>query len=136
MFSDFHRRMSQLFAEIEGVYDGVAPPISQPSGPPINLHDAGETLVMRVQVPGMVAEDIHIHGNQEMVTIRGERRDERPANFNSHRRERGSIQFSRSFTLPCRVDLERTNAMVKDGLLTVRLTKDTEAMPRQIMVKR
>ena len=53
----------------------------------------------------------------------------------NHRRERGSVRFSRSFSLPCPVDPEKASATVKDGILTVRLEKAPEARPRQITVK-
>jgi HSP20 family protein len=49
--------------------------------------------------------------------------------------ERPSVEFSRSFTLPCRVNGDRVSALVRNGLLTVTLEKATDAMPRQIAVK-
>jgi HSP20 family protein len=45
------------------------------------------------------------------------------------------VKFSRSFTLPSKVDLEKTSATVKDGVLTVKLAKAADAKPRQITVK-
>ena len=45
------------------------------------------------------------------------------------------MRFARSFTLPCRVDPERTVAVVQNGVLTVTLPKAAEAQPRQITVK-
>jgi len=45
------------------------------------------------------------------------------------------IQFQRTFSLPTRVDMEKTSAEVKDGILTVRMAKAAEAQPRQITVQ-
>ena len=45
------------------------------------------------------------------------------------------MKFNRSFTLPCRVDPEKSTAVVKNGVLSVTLEKAVEAKPRQIAVK-
>lgn len=135
MFNEFQRRMSEVFSDFEAVGPGITPSLGQSSWPPINIFDAGEQLVVRAQVPGMSAKDLQIQGHAEMLTVRGERRDETPKGYVAHRQERGTIQFSRSFTLPCKVDLERTTAVVVDGILTVNLTKAPEAKPRQIAIK-
>ena len=52
-----------------------------------------------------------------------------------HRQERTPIKFGRTFTLPCKIDPEKSSAVLKDGVLTVTLAKAPEAQPRQISVK-
>ncbi|MCK6588252.1 MAG: Hsp20/alpha crystallin family protein, partial [Polyangiaceae bacterium] len=71
----------------------------------------------------------------DVLTLKGERKSDAPQGYTAHRRERAPIQFARSFSLPCRVDLEKTSAVVKDGLLTVTMAKAPEAQPRQIQVQ-
>lgn len=58
-----------------------------------------------------------------MLTLKGERKSEAPKGYAAHRRERAPVQFSRSFALPCKVDLEKTTALIKDGVLTVTMAK-------------
>jgi len=58
-----------------------------------------------------------------------------PEGYSAHRQERPSVNFSRSFTLPCRVNADRTIGSVKDGVLTITLEKAADAMPRQIAIK-
>jgi len=103
--------------------------------PRTNLIDAGSNLVFTAEVPGLSEKDIKLTLNQEVLTVSGERKVQPPEGYSAHRQERPSISFSRSFTLPCRVNAERTNASVKDGILTVTLEKAADAMPRQIAIK-
>ena len=58
-----------------------------------------------------------------------------PSGYTAHRRERAPVQFARSFALPCKVDIEKTAAVIKDGVLTVTMAKAPEAQPRQIQVQ-
>ena len=58
-----------------------------------------------------------------------------PEGYSVHRRERADLKFSRSFALPVRVDWERVDASVVNGLLTVRMHKAPEAQPQQIAAK-
>ncbi len=51
-----------------------------------------------------------------------------------HRQERSPIRFSRSFTLPCKVDPDKSTAALKDGVLTVTLSKIPDEQPRQIAI--
>lgn len=135
VMDELQRRMNRLFEEYDwGRWPGF-PGLTTGTWPAVNLYDAGDDLVIRAQVPGMSEKDIQISGNQEVLTLSGERRVEVPEGYSVHRQERGTVKFSRSFTFPCRVNLEKATATVKDGLLTIKLAKAAEAKPRQIAVK-
>jgi HSP20 family protein len=135
MMDELQRRMNRLFHEYDERRAPAFPRLSMGTWPQVNLFDAGDELVIQAQVPGMSEKDFEITGNQEVLTISGERRVEHPEGYSVHRQERGGVKFSRSFTFPCKVDMEKTSAAVKDGLLTIRLAKAPEAKPRQITVK-
>lgn len=100
-----------------------------------DLWDSGEELVFTADVPGLSENDIHITLNQDILTISAERPVDVPEGYSAHRRERPSTRFSRSFSLPASVDAEKATALVKDGVLTVRLAKAPEARPRRISVQ-
>jgi len=135
VMDELQRRMSRLFDESDTARWPGSPRLTTGAWPAVNLYDAGDELVIKAQVPGLSEKDIQITGNQEVLTLSGERTVEVPEGYSVHRQERGSLKFSRSFTFPCKVDLEKTSATIKDGLLTVKLAKAAEAKPRQITVK-
>ena len=129
--------MDRVFADTSGGHlaEGRALPFSASAWPRTNLVDSGANLVLTAEVPGLSEQDINLTLNQDVLTISGERKVEPPEGYSAHRQERAAISFSRSFTLPCRVNTERANASVKNGILTVTLEKAAEAMPRQIAIK-
>ena len=103
--------------------------------PRANLIDAGSSLIVVAEVPGLSEQDIKITLNQDVLSISGEREVKAPEGYSVHRQERRSVRFSRSFALPCAVNADKTTASVKNGVLTVTLEKAANAMPRQIAVK-
>ena len=83
----------------------------------------------------MTEKDIQLSIHQDVLTLSGERKQEVPQGYFVHRQERAPLKFARSFTLPCKVDPEKSTATLKDGVLTITLPKAPEAQPRQISVK-
>lgn len=136
LLDEFQRRMNRLFNELAGY---STEPDREPwygaVWPPVNLYDTGKEVLVRAEVPGLTEKDILITGNQDTLTLSGERKVEVPEGYSVHRQERTAVRFSRSFTVPAKVDLEKASASVKNGLLTITLPKAPEAQPRQITVK-
>lgn len=134
---DFRRRMERLFQGTDtGQWGfGERAGFMTQAWPRTNLYDAGNDVVVMAEVPGMGQKDIQIHVTQDVLTLSGERTTEPPEGYAVYRKERGQVQFSRSLALPCKVDVEKTSATMKNGLLTVTLAKAAEAKPRQISVK-
>jgi HSP20 family protein len=132
LFTEMRRRMEEIFEDFgTGLNRGVALGV----WPRVNLWDRGESLMVTAEVPGLSDKDLTLTVNQDVLTIEGERRVDVPKNYAVHRQERVPVRFARSFALPCRIDAERAQAIVKDGVLTVTLPKAPEARPRQISVR-
>ena len=127
------QRMDEVFRDFDG------PPWSAgvlgSTWPAFEVRDAGDEIVLRADIPGLSEGDVSIDATQESLTIRGARNVRPPQGYTAHHQERRSLRFSRSFDLPCRVDLEGVQATLKDGVLTVRATKLPEARPKQISVR-
>jgi len=102
--------------------------------PPIGWKDTGPSLEIVVEVPGFTAEDLKVDVNREVLTVAGERKLSPPAGYRPLRRERGSVSFSRSISLPVPVDSEQVSASLKNGVLTLSLPKQAEVRPRSIPV--
>jgi HSP20 family protein len=154
-FSDFDRTfavMDQLRRRMDRLFDDYEPARSHDAlgatrtgdaerlwarsrWPQLSLADAGANLVLKVEVPGLSEKDVQLSIHQEVLTLSGERKSDTPEGYYVHRQERAPIKFARSFTLPCKVDPEKSSAALKDGVLTITLVKAPEAQPRQIAVK-
>jgi len=135
LLNDFRRRMDRAFGDAFGAGLDVPRVASVRTGWPLaNLVDTGPQLVLTAELPGLSERDVKLTLNQEVLTIAGERKNDVPEGYSVHRRERADVNFTRSFALPCRVNVERASASVKDGILTVTLDKAADAMPRQITV--
>jgi HSP20 family protein len=135
---DFERTLDELGAlrnEMNRLFDrGLRRFDGDAGAPRVALHDRGNELVIRAEVPGMKRDDLHITVEQGVVVLKGERKMQAPEGYAVHRQERGSYRFARSFALPCRVDAEQANAKLADGVLTLTLPKVPEEQPRQITV--
>lgn len=104
--------------------------------PAVDIYENEENeVVIKAELPEMKREDIGITFENNVLTIKGERKVEdvsRRENF--QRMERGYGSFTRSFTVPATVDAGRISAAYKDGVLTVRLPQREDAKPKQITV--
>jgi HSP20 family protein len=103
--------------------------------PRLSLWDEGRNLVLKADVPGLTEKDVQLQLTQDVLTVTGERRSDAPEGYSVHRQERVPARFSRSFTLPVKVDGAAITASLKDGVLTVTMPKAAESQPRQITVK-
>lgn len=130
---DLHRRMDQVFR-------GLAPEARIPivrgaEAPAVNVYDTGESLLVEAQLPGLTEEDVNIEATENTLTISGKRKVESPEGYTIHRRERADLEFARSLELPTKVDLDQVNATMKNGVLTLELTKQAEVRPRHISIQ-
>lgn len=103
--------------------------------PPVDVYEDENTIQVRMEVPGIEEKDIDIRLENQVLTVRGERKfekEEKEENF--HRIERRYGSFTRSFTLPAAVNAEDVTADYDKGVLKIRLAKRAEAKPKQIKV--
>lgn len=106
------------------------------SFPLMNVFGGDRESVLYAEVPGVEIEDLEITIDGTTLALKGERkvRSEIPEE-KFYRRERGAGPFGRSLELPHKVDGERVEATLKDGVLKIRLPKAPEAQPRRIEIK-
>lgn len=103
--------------------------------PAVDIYEQEGNIVLKAELPGVDAKNVDIHVENNVLTLRGERKfDHEVKRDNYHRVERTYGTFARSFTLPNVVDTERINAEYKDGVLRVTLPKKEEAKPKQISI--
>lgn len=104
--------------------------------PLLNVTEKPESFVVTAEIPGMVTDDLEIRIEGDTLTLKGERKPEAISGEASyHRRERAVGSFQRSLMLPRPVDAEKVGAVYKHGVLTITLTKEKPAQPKQISIK-
>lgn len=104
--------------------------------PSLDLSETKEALVAKVEVPGMDSKDIQISLQENLLTIKGEKRQEKEEKDERHHRvERSYGAFTRAVRLPVAVDAGKVNAAYKNGVLTITLPKTPAAKGTVIPVK-
>jgi HSP20 family protein len=104
-------------------------------GPALDVEEDQDGYTVHVELPGVSPADVEVSLEDNVLTVRGERRfyDEREAE-GFRRIERHFGRFHRTVRLPDRVATDRVRASHKDGVLTVVVPKAEEAKPRRIEV--
>jgi HSP20 family protein len=105
--------------------------------PEVDISEEPDHYRIKADVPGMNKEDIKISVENGILSISGEKKDERSENKSGtyHHFERSYGSFLRSFKLPDNVDDTSIDASYKNGVLEVALRKNEKAKPRSIEVR-
>ncbi len=103
--------------------------------PSVDIYENKDQIVLEAELPGMKQEDFDLAIENNVITLRGERRFEKTDETdNYHRVERSYGAFTRSFTLPQSVSADDARAEYSNGVLRVTLPKREEAKTRRIEV--
>jgi HSP20 family protein len=103
--------------------------------PAVDIYETENELVIKADLPDINEKDLDVRVENNMLTIRGERKFEQKVKEDNYLRiERTYGSFSRSFSLPNTVNTESIHAEYKNGVLTVQLPKRAESKPRQVKV--
>jgi HSP20 family protein len=133
-WGNLQEHMSRLFEDtlFRGRTDGSALTTWAPRA---DIYETEGELVVKVDLPDVNEKDLDIRVENNILTIRGERKfEEKVSQDNYLRVERAYGSFSRSFALGNTVNTEAIKAEYHNGVLTVRVPKREEAKPKQIKV--
>jgi HSP20 family protein len=104
--------------------------------PACDVFEDKDAVKLVAEIPGVTPEDVKISLVNNLLTIRGEKRQwDEDQNERMHRCERSYGAFERTFALPNTVDPDRITATYEHGLLTVSIPKAERARPREIPVQ-
>jgi|SRR5690606_15327095 HSP20 family protein len=104
--------------------------------PPVELAEMDDKLVLTAELPGMKRKDIQVTLDGDVLTIRGEKKEEREEKEKRyHLWERRYGTFERSFSLPRTVDPQGIRARFEDGVLTIEMPKSKQARGQRIEVE-
>jgi HSP20 family protein len=104
--------------------------------PACDVFEDKEAVKIVAEVPGVRPEDVKISLENNLLTIRGEKKQEAEERTERvHRYERSYGSFERSFALPSTVDPDKIQATYANGVLTVTVPKAERARPREISIR-
>jgi HSP20 family protein len=102
----------------------------------VDISENKDSIHVDVEIPGMKKEDIKISLENNVLMLKGEKKQEREINEeNCHRLERRYGSFVRSFELPMPVQADKIKASYKNGVLHVELPKAEEVKPKEIPIE-
>jgi HSP20 family protein len=146
---NFRREMESLHREMDRLFEGLW---SESFGasllpevwargeivPQLDVSEDDKSFAVRVDLPGLDEKDVEVTLSDRVLTVRGEKKEEKEAKEKDYyRRERAYGTFRRSIEIPAAVDATKIEASFTKGVLTIRLPKTKEAQEKvkQIEVK-
>jgi len=105
--------------------------------PTVDIEESDNFYLIRADVPGVDKKDINVHMDKGVLSITGEKHEEKETGKGTkrHRTERYSGSFARRFTLPGSIKADKIDASYKDGVLSLMIPKAEEAKPKSIDIK-
>ena len=103
--------------------------------PAVDIYETEQELVLKADLPEVIQQEIDIRIENNMLTIRGERKfHNEVSQANYLRIERAYGPFTRSFSLPNTINTEAIKADYHNGVLSIRMPKREESRPKQIRI--
>jgi HSP20 family protein len=134
------RELDEVTNRLASMFDdtGVRRPNGTMWAPQVNVAETADEVVLTAELPGMSREQVTIELEQNVLTIAGEKVEERTEGEEQryHLWERTYGSFHRSFSLPRPVNGEDATARFENGVLEIRLPKAPEAKGRKIEISK
>ncbi len=131
-----YRRLSSLRQAMDRLFEEEfeRAPAEREMTLALDVRAEDDAYVIRALVPGLSAEDLHIEILNNTLSIRGEFKAEGKENQNYLVNELPVGKFARVITLPTALEPAKTEATIKDGVLTLRVPKAEAHRPKAIKV--
>lgn len=129
--------LGQFKRDMELLFDSLRRDMGMPraggAGPRISVEETEDSVVILAETPGYGIENLSVSLEEDVLTLRGERREEAPNGEGDAVTRAHS--FSQSLRLPCVVEADRADAVFKDGQLRIILPRRPPRGPRNVCVK-
>jgi HSP20 family protein len=103
--------------------------------PSVDITETKDEVIVKAEVPGMTREDISISLQENVLTLKGEKKQEKEEKGKTfYRMERSYGSFARSFPLPTAVLPGKVKAVCKDGILQITLPKAEKVKSNEISI--
>jgi HSP20 family protein len=128
------REMERLFSRYRSDF-GIGT-WEDEAGPFLDLSETKDTLVLRVDLPGVDSKDLDISISGDRLTLKGRRHEETVKDTGRyHTVERRFGSFSRTLNIPCKVRMDDIQATLKDGTLEIIMPKCGPEEPKGIKIQ-
>jgi HSP20 family protein len=124
--NNFRNRVRDLFEDEENHENN--------SHPLTNVFDNGEALIVKMELPAVLEEEMDISLLQNILTIEVNKEKPVPEGYKVHRKERTGFNFKWRYKLPYKIDNTKVNAKLENGVLTLTMEKHAEEKPRTIKI--
>lgn len=136
----FRSPLPGLRRELEDVFASMWPEgegwFAQVEVPTADMSETDNAVEVRMDLPGVKPEEIHIELDGDVLTISGEKKEEKEEKGKTfHRIERFQGKFARSMRMPAEVAMDKVEAKIHEGVLTVTLPKTEVSKAHKIEVQ-
>jgi HSP20 family protein len=128
------------FRTMDMLFDAIMPPgprathfTRKPAR--LSLDDGEQAFTLRAELPGLAPDALQLSVGDDWIELSVKRELQVPEGYVPLRRERSAYEFERRINLPKRIDTDKVQATLRDGLLTVTAPKHVSVQPRQIEIK-
>ncbi len=101
--------------------------------PAVDIYENDDEILLHADMPGVEKDDIKVNIDNGKLELSGVRK--LVTNGAVDWEEFGDVEFSRSFSVPQAIDVNKVNAQLRDGVLYLHLPKSDNAKPRQIAIQ-
>lgn len=103
--------------------------------PSVDIFETEHAIILEAELPGVIREDINVEVENNVLTLKGERKDIREVEEDCYyRRERIVGRFHRAFTLPMDINHDQIKANFQNGILRLEVPKPEEKKPKKIAI--
>ncbi len=133
VFSRLRREMNEIFEKFAADFDGVLMPskgfgaLAGSMSPKFDVAETDEAFEVTAELPGIDEKNIDVSLDENVLTVKGEKKEEHEDKKKLHVSERSYGFFERSFSVPSGIDAAKVKAEFKKGVLKIRLPKTEQA---------
>ena len=128
-------RMNRLFDDAGRGWRPEEPSATTTWSPAVDIFETENEIMVQAELPGVDRKDLTLNLENNVLTLKGERRFEKETKQENYDRiERSYGAFSRAFSIPAIVDEEKIRADYKEGILKIALPKKEQVKPKQIKI--
>ena len=134
LFGSFRHEMEDLFDRFFSD-DGSNGQAQIAWAPHVDVEETDKEFLIKADLPGVDPKDVDIQVVDNVLTVRGEKKEQKEEKKNFHRVERFAGSFYRAISLPTGADAEKVAATSTNGVVTISIPKRPESQPKKIAIQ-